>query len=506
MKLSVQLESLKPRIDLWQGVYVAAEGRQIVDPLVPLPAQLSLSPDRDEVIVADIYVPFEQKAGKHLGRVLISDGREIPIELFVLPFALPREATFICEMNSYGLPDEASDYYALQQIAYDHRVHANILHYSHNTAAPGSRKSSLDMRLPSGRRMDNKRYDLIEPGASSAYWDDFAEAFSPALDGSCFQKGHRGPIAAPGFYLTFHESWPLNCRQFFNGNPDAFKAFDDPRYAATYVNVLKSFAELAAKRDWNRAGMQVYFNNKGSLNDPAKAPWILDEPSSYWDYRALRYYGQLTDQVIHDPAQPKATSIRYRIDISRPEFTRGELDGRSDLWVVSSSAFQQYHRLIAERLDRDELTAWIYGTANHVHEPNRNLQAWALDAWTGGATGLVPWQTVNKDGSAMKQADQLGLFIFDREEDGKTVIRHSLRLKAFREAQQLIEYLTLLKQKMKWNDTQTAAFVNHYVPLQAQVTKTHEEDAGTTGYASLNGRDVDRLKEAAATLLLKLNR
>ncbi len=153
----------------------------------------------------------------HTGRVLISDGREIPIELIVLPFALPREATFLCEMNSYGLPDQASDYYALQQIAYDHRVHVNILHYSHNTAAPGSRKSNLDMRLPSGRRMDNRRYDQIEPGASSAYWDDFAEAFSPMLDGSCFQNGYRGPIAAPGFYLTFHESWPLHCREFFNG-------------------------------------------------------------------------------------------------------------------------------------------------------------------------------------------------------------------------------------------------------------------------------------------------
>ncbi len=491
---------------MWRGVYVAAEGRQIVDPLVPLAGTISLNSDRDEVVVADIYVPFDQRAGKHSGRVLISDGRELAIDLFVLPFSLPREATFLCEMNSYGLPDETREYYALQQIAYDHRLHANILHYSHNTAAPGSRKSNLDMRLPSGRRMDNKRYDQIEPGATSAYWDDFAEAFSPALDGSCFQNGYRGPIAAPGFYLTFHESWPLHCRQFFNGNPDAFKAFDDPRYAATYVNVLKSFAELAANRDWNRAGMQVYFNNKGSLNDQAKAPWILDEPTSFWDYRALRYYGQLTDQAIRDPTKPNASPLRYRIDISRPEFTRGELDGRSDLWVVSSSAFQQYRRLITDRLDQDGLTAWIYGTANHVHEPNRNLQAWALDAWTGGASGLVPWQTVNKTGSAMKEADQLGLFIFDRDNDGKTVIRHSLRLKAFREAQQLIEYLTLLKQKMRWNDVQMTAFVSQYVPLKAQVTKTHEEDAGTTDYANLTGLQIDRLKQAAAMLLLKLNR
>jgi hypothetical protein len=44
-------------------------------------------------------------------------------------------------------------------VACDHRVHSNILHYSHNTAAPGARKSNLDMRLLSGRRMDNQKYD-----------------------------------------------------------------------------------------------------------------------------------------------------------------------------------------------------------------------------------------------------------------------------------------------------------------------------------------------------------
>ena len=130
-------------------------------------------------------------------------------------------------MNSYGLPDHVDDYYALQQVAYDHRVHANILHYSHHTAAPGARKSNLDMRLRSGRRMNNQRYDAVEPGAKQAYWDDFEEAFGPYLDGSYFQDGHRGRIQAPGFYLTFHESWPLNCRAFFNGDPDAYRAFAD---------------------------------------------------------------------------------------------------------------------------------------------------------------------------------------------------------------------------------------------------------------------------------------
>ena len=63
------------------------------------------------------------------------------------------------------------------------------------------------------------------------------------------------------------------------------------------------------------------------------------KPSSYWDYRALRYYGELTDKA--GLVALIVSGVRYRIDISRPEFSRSELDGRSDLWVVSTSAFQK---------------------------------------------------------------------------------------------------------------------------------------------------------------------
>lgn len=145
-----------PRMDLWQAVYVPAEGRSIPDPLLPLPNKIALRDDQDTCVIADVFVPFDAKPDIRKGQVRISDGRSLPIELTVLPFALPKEATFFCEMNGYGLPDHVDDYYQLQQVAYDHRVHSNILHYSHNTAAPGSRKSNMDMRLRSGKRMDDK--------------------------------------------------------------------------------------------------------------------------------------------------------------------------------------------------------------------------------------------------------------------------------------------------------------------------------------------------------------
>ena len=501
--VSVQclLEQLNWRVDLFQAIYVPAKGRETPDPLLPVPETISLKQDTDEAVFVDLYVPFDAAAGDYTGKLTVSDGREVPLTLSVLPVQLPRKASFLCEMNSYGLPDHVNEFYALQQVAYDHRIHANILHYSHHTAAPGARKSNLDMRLPSGRRMDNKRYDAVQPGAKQAYWDDFVEAFGPYLNGSYFQDGHRGPIPAPGFYLTFHESWPLNCRAYFNGDPDAYRAFaEEPVYSETYVNVLADFARLAKEQGWTETGFQVYFNNKGSLNEQTKAPWILDEPSAYWDYRALKYYGELTDL---GRQRDDDVYIDYRIDISRPEYCRGQLSGRSDLWVVSSSAFQNYRRLVTDRMEQDELKVWVYGTSNPVHESNRQLQAWALDAWRNGASGLVPWQTVDKSGQALQQADQLGLFIYDKDAQGNTVIRHSARLKAYREAEQLIEYLILVQQRQGWSTNQMQAFIDHYVNLSGSVRKRNDDDAGTAEYNRQSLLRVDALRQAAIELLRK---
>ena len=501
-KVSVEVELDDPqiRVDLYHAAYVQSQGRQIPDPLLPMPQSINLNVDSDEAVVADLFIPFEAEASVKRGTIKISDGRSLPLEVVILPFALPRKATFFCEMNSYGMPDKINEYYALQQIAYDHRVHCNIMHYSHNTAAPGARKSNLDMRLRSGRRMDNKKYDNIQPGDKSGYWDDFTEAFGPYLDGSFFQNGHRGPIPAPGFYLTFHESWPLNCRAFFNGNPDAYLAFNkQPAYEETYVNILRDFARVAEARGWNETGFQVYFNNKGSLAEESKAPWILDEPSSFWDYRALQFYGELTDQG-HE-IRPKV-KVQYRVDISRPEYCRGQLEGRSDLWVVATSAFQNYRRVVADRIERDQLRVWIYGTSNHVHESNRNIQAWALDSWQHGAEGIVPWQTVDKSGSALTEADQLGLFIFDTASSGEISIRHSMRLKAYRDAQQLIEYLTLLRKQKNWTQNQIQGFIRHYVKIDARVEKTNDDDAGTTTFGQLSAVNLESLRMAAIESLL----
>lgn len=498
--VAIEFSGQQPNVQMFQAVYVQAGKRRIPDPLLPLLDPVPLQRDQDAVIVADISIPFDAKAGTWTGNVRISDGRRIPVSLEVYPFQLPRTASFSCEMNSYGLPDHVDTYYEMQRAAYDNRVHLNILHYSHNTAAPGARKSNLDMRLRSGRRMDNRRYDAIEPGAQHAYWDDFATAFGPVLDGSLFADQHRGAIPVPGFYLTFHESWPLNCRQFFNGNPDAQKSFaDHPEYAATWTAILRDFGTLAKSRGWTSTAFQVYLNNKGSMQEPTKSPWILDEPAGFWDYRALRYYGELADAGRADSGDVR---IDYRIDISRPEYTRGELTERADHWVISAGAFAAYRALVQEQQRQNGLKIWIYGTTPDVDQSSRSLHAWAVDSWLGGASGLVPWQTVNKTGSALQEADTLGVFILDNSAGERPAVRQTLRLKAWRDTQQLVEYLILLKNRRQLTSAQLQEFVADHVSIRTRVSQRNADDAGALQAEQVTPANWDSLRRATAALLM----
>ncbi|MBE3096291.1 MAG: hypothetical protein IMZ44_04065 [Planctomycetes bacterium] len=497
------------RVEVYRAVYVQGQGgRRIPDPLVPLAPgeELAISADEATPVCFDVYVPFDFKEREVAGALKLSDGRTLPILLAVRPFALPREASFACEMNGYGLPDKTSEFYRIQEIAYDHRVHANILAYGHSSTAPGSRKSVMDMVMdgPAGdgsRRMDEKRFNDIGPGARQGFWDDFVKVFGPYLSGAYFKDAWRGPVAPPGFYLVFHESWPLKVREFFSGDPDAYEAFKaKPAYAETFIAVLRDFLDVTRREGWTRTGFQVYLNNKGSLRDPNKAPWILDEPVSYWDYRARQFYDDLVHRAQAGGAE---AALRYRIDISRPEYDRGQLRSAGDLWVVSTSAFHNYHRLIADRVEADGLRFWVYGSTNKVEETNRTVQAWVLDAYRGGARGVVPWQTINKDGAAMTKADQLGLFIFTKDDQGRPVIRHSMRLAAYRRAEQDVEYLELHRRRYNATPRSMLLLIEHYVNLSGAVRTAYAEDAGTPQYAKVTPEGLRQLRESAAASLSK---
>jgi len=107
------------------------------------------------------------------------------------------------------------------------------------------------------------------------------------------------------------------------------------------------------------------------------------------------------------------------------------------------------------------LSAVVYGTPTW-------LRFDATKAYRGGATGVVPWQTVDRSGGALRVADTLGLFIFDGWKDGEPVIHHSLRLKAYRRAQQDVEYLEVLRRERGLTFGQVREIVDRHLALPGE--------------------------------------
>lgn len=478
------------RTELFEAVYVASAKGRVPDPLIPL-GKMDLSLNEAKPIFVDVYIPFDFGEKFVRGEFRLSDGRQVPIELEIRDFAIPKKASFLCEMNTYGLSRRITDYYDMQSLGYNHRVHSNVLMYAHRSTKPDRSKSDIVAIKKDGTQTDNGKYNDIKPGQKEGHWDEYMEIFSPFVTGDYFQKGHRGSIAAPGFYLTFHESWPLKVREFYNGDPDAYKAFQEaPLYKETFQNILRDFMKKADGAGWHDAGLQIYLNNKGSFDQIDLSPWILDEPNSYWDYRALAYYADLVREVKGQERGP--VKIQFRIDISRPEFTRGVLWGKVDLWVVNEGSFEQYSRLLHDLHEGTGVELWAYGDNNAVEESNRITQNRLISLYRDGAKGYVPWQTRDDKGGAMTNADQNALYIFHPDDSGNWHLDHSMRLKAYRRAEQDIEYLTLLKNKLKLSEGELRRFIDHYL--------YEGEPAGGGIPGPENFR---QLREAAAILIEK---
>ena len=81
--------------------------------------------------------------------------------------------------------------------------------------------------------------------------------------------------------------------------------------------------------------------------------------------------------------------------------------------------------------------------------------------------------TVSRDGEALRHGDPLGLLIYD----GPEAVRHSMRLKAYRRAQQDVEYLILLREKLGLSRRGLAEFIDRHVNLVCTASTSPIEPA-----------------------------
>lgn len=383
------------------------------DPLVPAGWKSAPNPE-DAGTFVEVYVPRDATKGTH-EITLTLGGKSVTVAVRVWNFSLPDHLSFIPQMNCYGLPGHERDYYRL---AHEHRTTLNMLPYGWTGRVKAAPK--IDAR---------GQWD----------WRAWDAEYGPLLDGSAFVDTRRGPVPVEAFYLPLNENWPMDHERHFRGGYWIENAYDDS-YWQEFRDATAQFAKHFAEKKWTEPVFEFYLNNKvyfkrdrGNRWDACSAPWILDEPVNTQDFWALRKFGIEFWRGANAFSEPH---FAFRADISRPEWQRDILDGVTNSEVISG-VLRTYRDRVIGRARQFKKQIYMYGSANRLGTPNIMPAAWCVETWALGADGVVPWQTIGKEGSWTK-ADELSLFY--PTPDGPVP---SLRLKSFRAGEQLVEYLTI---------------------------------------------------------------
>jgi len=416
----------------------------------------------------EFQVPKDARAGEHRGTLRLG-GREVRFTVQVWNFALPDRLSFVAQMNGYGLGDVSRDWFRL---AHEHRLTLNVLPYGWSgrvTAAPKAR--------PDG----------------SFDWTDWDARFGPLLDGSAFADLPRGAIPTEAFYLPLNENWPMDHEKAFRGGYWIEHAYE-PAYWDAFRNATRGFADHFARRGWKETTFEFYLNNKvyfknGKNGKPGSwrttsAPWVFDEPQHTQDFWALRRFGLEYGRATRETPDVR---MAFRLDISRPEWQRDLLDGVAHVAVVSG-ALRDYPRRVVGRARRDGQQVYMYGSPSKLGQPLAINAAWCAETWALGADGVVPWQTLGKADSLSKPDDLAVLY------PGPTGPLPSLRLKAFRAGQQLVEYLTLYAAVSGQDRDGVGAAVLELPGLRAGTKRTSADDAGSSIFGQEAGASLGELR------------
>ena len=446
------------------------------DPLIPLGSEFMISnPFENKMgnvdnrsFLCELYVPHYETSGIKTGAITICVDDEVfvlSVELTVWDFILPDKLSFIPEMNAYSgvSPYKSYDYYIL---AHEHRTCLNRLPYGWNGQpefAP----------VWSGKDFDWKTWD---------------RHVGPLLDGSAFKGLKRDGEPLDVMYLPFSENWPIDIYSNYTPSFWADEALSD-QYRSSLGFAFSSFAAHIQEKGWNDTIYEFYLNNKVYYRTKyaqSSAPWIFDEPVNTQDFWALRWYGLLWQEAV-TPFR-RNTPLWFRADISYSQYARDLLWGVLDVEYTGGNSFQKV------RMKRDEWRLWEplryfeYGSANKIDQTNTHPVFWCLSAWSRGAIGVLPWQTIGSEKS-WETADQNALFY-----PHKNGPIPSVRLKAFTYGQQLVEYLTLFAKIYDLPHHTVVKWLRSQVSLDGHVDKQSERDAGTIALNNVTPADLRALR------------
>ncbi len=198
---------------------------------------------------------------------------------------------------------------------------------------------------------------------------------------------------------------------------------------------------------------QIYLNQKPRPNN--KIPWNLDEPKGVKDYRALRYFADLTHKVFPLNSDIK---IKFRMDISHfyCDKHRGNklkdfrVNGGNlilspvDIWAISKHSMDNLRpQKEALQLKKQGKTIYEYMAGKRmplIEEPLIKGIQYGWNAWLRNEDGIIFWNTVKKKG---KDSDGRDFLVYPGKEFGIDGPIASIRLKVIRRGIQDYEYIKL---------------------------------------------------------------
>ena len=121
-----------------------------------------------------------------------------------------------------------------------------------------------------------------------------------------------------------------------------------------------------------------------------------------------------------------------------------------------------------------------------------------LNLWLSGASGFLPWQTLGGSRSLDKNTTTT---LFVDGERFNTPVVADMRLKAFRQGQQIIEYAVLLAERKKLSRQQVRAFITQFFPVGLVNTGSNVDNADSKKSTTFVSWEFSALKKQMARLI-----
>lgn len=468
--------------------------------------EVAFPEQKNQTVYVDIYIPRTAVAGRYTGvfRIEAEGGAvaTLPVTVEVFGFELPDKLAFWPMLNTYVWPqpqdarNTGSDYYRL---AHQHR---SVMFY--RNFKPKVQGEGKDLRL---------------------IWEEYDKAVGPLLSGEAFRDCRRSGVPVEAMGLPFIDSWPtaLSARNYNYPEPWPKKGDDNKllvehtmkaptigdalseSYKDGFSEAQRQFIRHFAEKGWTRTEMQCMFMGKKAHRTKfgVNMWWTTDEPYHLEDWLALQFFCRLWTEGL--AGEPDGVRKRWiaRADVSRPQWQGRFLEGIVGAVHIGGFANPQKYRLGRMLARKDGFDLRTYGGANISSRSNAEGLVSLVNAWLYGANAALPWLGVGSDQS---------LDLNDPPGKGYSMVAPGarfglgpvadIRLKAFRDGEQLIEYLALLAGKYNLTRDQVRAVVFAAASMEGGLLPFADADnADAIRFNLLKDWQITGLRRAVAKLI-----